>query len=92
MFYPGCHFPKGTDFLAVTDGDVRAGRERSDGRPGEAPVYRTPAEVFIETRPPGPPALRAEEKGIFRARPPGLRSGHPLPSHRRTRAAPLRAL
>jgi len=52
----GC-FPKGTDFLAVTDGDVRAVQDRLNGRPRKAFGYLTPAEVFhkapLNRSPPG---------------------------------------
>jgi len=47
----GC-FPKGTDFLAMTDGDVRAVQDRLNGRPCKALGCRTPAEVFHKARPP----------------------------------------
>jgi len=46
------YFPKGTDFLDVTDREVRAVQDRSDARPRKALDYRTPAEVFTEARPP----------------------------------------
>jgi len=66
----GC-FPKGTDFLAVTDGDVRAVQDRLNGRPRKALGCRTPAEVFHKgpPEPPAPPGRRKQGFSV-RVRPP----------------------
>ncbi len=40
------YFPKGTDFRAVTDAQVRAVEDRINTRPRKVLGYRTPAEVF----------------------------------------------
>ena len=42
------YFPKGTDFSAVTDEEVRAAQDQLNGRPRETLGWRTPAEALAE--------------------------------------------
>jgi len=42
------YFPKGTDFSAVTDGEVRLAQDQLNGRPRETLGWRTPAEALAE--------------------------------------------
>ena len=42
------YFPKGTDFSAVTDEEVRAAQDQLNGRPRETLGWRTPAEAIAE--------------------------------------------
>ncbi len=46
------YLPKGTDFRAVSDAEVRAVQDRLNARPRRALGYRTPAEVLHKARPP----------------------------------------
>ena len=46
------YFPKGTDFLKVTDAQVRAVQERLNNRPRKVLGYQTPAEVFADAQAP----------------------------------------
>jgi IS30 family transposase len=42
------YFPKGTDFHAVTDHDLRAATDRLNGRPRKVLDYATPAEALAD--------------------------------------------
>ena len=40
------YFPKGTDFAAVTDAEVREAQDQLNGRPRETLGWRSPAEAM----------------------------------------------
>lgn len=44
------YFPKGTDFLQISDEEGEAVQNRLNVRPKKAPGYRTPTEVLHGTR------------------------------------------
>lgn len=46
------YFPKGTDFLEVTDAQVREVEDRLNNRPRKVLGYRTPVEAFASAQAP----------------------------------------